>query len=274
MILRTIPSTQEKIPVIGMGSWLTFDVKGNRAQMDNMRKVLSTFHREGGRVIDSSPMYGSSEEVIGILGRELGILDDLWVSTKVWTNGRQSGISQINRSDSHFNDRVMVNHVHNIRDFKVHYRTLQDFKARGEIKYVGVTHYLNGAHDELIDLIKNYDLDFVQFNYNINNIHAEERLIPTAVDHGVATIANRPLQAKRLFHLVGKQPLPEWAGDLGIQTWAGYFLKYLVSNKSLSCAIPATTQVPHVKENMAAGRGYLPNAKERVRMFKYFKKIT
>lgn len=274
LIRRTIPSSQEKIPVIGMGSWLTFDAKGSSSRMANMKKVLQNFYQQGGRVIDSSPMYGSSEEVIGILARELGILDHLWVSTKIWTNGKESGIRQMNTSNRFFGNRVQVNHVHNIRDFKTHYATLKEAKEKGQIKYIGLTHYVNSAHQDLVDLIKKYDLDFVQFNFNIDNPHAEKALIPAAADHGVATIINRPLKAGSLFDMVGKNPLPSWAADYGIKTWAAYFLKFIVSNPDITCAIPATTQVAHVLENMEAGRGYLPSANERKKMFEYFKSIA
>ena len=219
-------------------------------------------------------MYGSSEEVLGILARELEILHQLWVSTKVWTNGEQSGIRQMNASNSYFGNRVQVNHVHNIRDFKTHYASLKTAKEKGQIKYIGVTHYLNNAHDDLVDLIKKYELDFVQVNFSIDNPNAEKTLIPTAADHGIATIANRPFKAGRLFDMISSKPLPSWAKEYGIKNWAAFFLKYIISNPGLSCAIPATTQVNHVLENMEAGKGYLPTAAERKKMYDYFKSNT
>ena len=273
LIQRSIPSSKEKIPVVGMGSWLTFDVINSRAKMENMKKVLDTFYQKGGRVLDSSPMYGSSEEVIGQLAKELGIVEELWVSTKVWTDGQKSGLRQMANSNRYFSEQVKVNHVHNIRDFKTHYYSLKAAKAKGTIKYIGVTHYVNNAHDNLAELIKKYDLDFVQFNYNIDNPHAEKRLIPTAKDCNVATIINRPFQTGRLFNVVQNKSLPEWAKEMGINTWAAYFLKYIIGNEGITCAIPATTQVSHVLENMAAGQGYLPDIKEREKMYKYYKSI-
>lgn len=273
LIHRTIPSTKEKIPVIGMGSWLTFDVKGSQQGMQNMKQVLQTFYKQGGRVLDSSPMYGSSEEVIGVLAKELNILLNLWVSTKVWTNGKQSGLRQMNNSNRYFGQRVKVNHVHNIRDFKIHYQSLLEAKAKGDIKYIGVTHYLNSAHDELANLIKKYDLDFVQFNYNIENPNAAQRLLPTARDCNTATIINRPFQTGHLFNSVKNEPLPKWAKEMGIETWAAYFLKYIISHNAVTCAIPATTQVAHVLENMEAGQGYLPTNKEREKMYRHFKAV-
>ena len=273
-IHRKIPKTGELIPVIGMGSWLTFDVLGNSGRMNNMKRVLSRFHQLGGRVVDSSPMYGSSEEVIGILSNELGITNDLWVSTKVWTNGKQSGLRQMADSNGYFSNRVKVHHVHNIRDFKTHYASLREAYDKGELKYIGVTHYLNHQHNALIDVLKNYKLDFVQFNYNIENPNADNRLIPTAADLGIATIVNQPFQTGRLFDMLGSAKLPAWADEMGIRNWASYMLKYIISNQSITCAIPATTQVAHVEQNMRAGTGYLPTTQERKKMRDYFLSIV
>lgn len=273
LIERTISATGEKVPVIGMGSWLTFDVIGSTSRMQNMKAVLQNFHALGGRVIDSSPMYGSSEKAIGQLARELDILGDLWVSTKIWTNGRANGQGQLNDSRRYFSKQLMVNHVHNIRDFNTHYATLKEAKSKGQIKYIGVTHYQNYAHDQLVELINKYELDFVQINYNIDNPHAEERLIPTAADHGVAVIINRPFQTGRLFDVIGNSNLPPWAADLEIDNWAAYMLRYIISNPGVTCVIPATTQVSHVKQNMAAGMGYLPSPKERGKMREFFQSV-
>lgn len=273
LIERTIPSTGESVPIIGMGSWLTFDVMGNPGRMQNMKSVLRNFHALGGRVIDSSPMYGSSEKVIGQLARELDILDDLWVSTKIWTNGKANGQSQLKDSRTYFDDQLMVDHVHNIRDFKTHYATLRDAKINGQIKYIGVTHYQNHAHEQLEGLIREHQLDFVQINYNIDNPHAEERLIPTAADHGVAVIINRPFQTGRLFDLIAHSKLPAWAAEMKINNWAAWMLRYIVSNPGVTCVIPATTQVSHVKQNMEAGTGYLPDSQEREKMREYFQTV-
>lgn len=273
LIEQTIPATGENIPVIGMGSWLTFDVMGSTSRIQNMKAVLQNFHALGGRVIDSSPMYGSSEKVIGQLARELDILDDLWVSTKIWTNGRANGQGQLNDSRRYFSNQLMVNHVHNMRDFNTHYATLKEAKSKGQIKYIGVTHYQNYAHDQLVELINKYEMDFVQINYNIDNPHAEERLIPTAADQGVAVIINRPFQTGRLFDVVGNSNLPPWAADLEIYNWAAYMLRYIISNPGVTCVIPATTQVSHVKQNMEAGTGYLPSPKERGKMREFFQSV-
>ena len=269
---RRIPSTGEQIPVIGMGSWITFDVLNSSSER-NMRNVLSKFHQLGGRVIDSSPMYGTSEQTIGKLANELSITKDLWISTKVWTDGQTSGRRQIEQSNRFFANRVRVNHVHNIRDFNVHYHSLQEAKERGKIKYIGVTHYLNHAHKNLIDLIKTVDLDFVQCNYNIGNTAAEYELLPAAMDHGVAIIINKPFQTGRLFNYTKDQDLPPWAKEMGIKNWASFMLKYIISHPGVTCAIPATSQVAHVIENMEAGTGTLPSEQDRKRMLSFFQSI-
>lgn len=270
MIHRAIPSSGEQIPVIGMGSWLTFDVKGNRAREEQMKAVLQTFLQLGGRVVDSSPMYGSSEEVIGKLARELRTLDDLWISTKIWTDGKANGQRQLHNSNELFANRVMVNHVHNIRDFSNHFDTLQQAKSDGLIKYTGITHYLNSYHDELAKIIRTHTPDFIQINYNIENPNAGERLIPLAADRGIAIIINRPFQTGRLFERVGSSALPNWAGEFGINNWAAFMLKYIISNPDVTCTIPATTQVAHVEQNLLAGTGPTPSPADRERMRNYF----
>ena len=273
MILRQIPSTGEQIPAVGMGSWLTFDVGGDKRREENMKSVLSEFHRLGGRVIDSSPMYGSSQAVIGKLGKALGILDELWVSTKIWTNGKANGQKQLNASNAMFNNRVMVNHVHNMRDLNNHFATLKAAKKAGLIKYTAISHYLNSYHDRLGEMILEYKPDFIQINYNIENTNAEKKLIPLAMDNGVAVIINQPFQTGGLFRKIGKAKLPKWAGDYGIDSWAGYMLKFIIALPGVTCVIPATTQVSHVQQNMAAGIGYIPTKKERDKMRAYFMSI-
>ncbi len=272
MILRSIPKSGEQIPVVGMGSWLTFDVLGSKVRMENMKQVLKAFYDTGGRVLDSSPMYGSSEEVIGRLAQELNISDKLWQSTKVWTDGRESGQRQIMESRQYLG-HVDLHHVHNIRDFKIHYDTLKKAKEKGEIKYVGVTHYVNSAHDDLEQLIRNYDLDFIQVNYSIDNPTAGDRLLPTALDHEVGVIINKPYQTGALFDSIKGEQVPQWAIELGIRNWPEFFLKYIISNEAVTCVIPATTQVAHARENNAAGSGYIPDDRVREQMEKYYRSI-
>ena len=274
LIRRIIPKTGEEIPAVGMGSWLTFDVWGNSSRLSNMRQVLNTFYEMGGRVVDSSPMYGSSQRSISVLAKELNILEDLWISTKVWTNGKESGMNQINEQVEYFSDSLMVNHVHNIRDFKTHYKTLVRAKAEGQLKYVGVTHYLNSYHDDLENLVDAYNLDFVQINFNIANPAAADRLIPYCRDRGVAVIINRPFHAGRLFRMIDGHSLPSWASDMGVHTWASYFLKFILAHDGVTCAIPATTQVAHVRENMESGMGRVPSTRERRQLLEHFRSLV
>jgi diketogulonate reductase-like aldo/keto reductase len=267
MIYRTIPATGEQIPVVGMGSWLTFDV-GNRVEgRERMQQVLDTFVRHGGKMIDSSPMYGSSEEVIGALSEKLGVTDQLWYATKVWTDGKERGVRQIEDSSRYFHHRVQLFQIHNLRDFKVHYTTLMQMKESGKSKYIGITHYVNGMHGQLLRTLRDYPLDFVQANFNIDNPHAEETLLPGAADLGIAVIVNRPFQTGRLFDMIGNAPLPAWIREKGVDSWASCFLKYIISHPAVTCVIPATTQVPHVIQNLRAGHDdWIPDVKERVRL--------
>jgi diketogulonate reductase-like aldo/keto reductase len=271
IVHRTIPSTGEQIPAIGLGSWLTFDVGSSPSEIQPVKAVIKSFYDAGGRLIDSSPMYGRSELAIGQASSELGLTDKLWLITKVWTTGENPGKSQIENSKTLFKTWPKLFQVHNLQDMKTHLKTLRTLKAEGKIKYIGLTHYLNSAHDQLASLIKSEKPDFIQVNLSIRNTAAEDYLIPLAADQGVAVIINRPLETGALFNVVGQTPLPSWAGEFGIKTWAVYFLKYLVSNKNITCVIPATRREDHVKENMEAGMGEMVDENGRLRMKKYFK---
>ena len=272
MVLRAIPSTGEKIPAIGMGSWLTFNVGEKEEQRAPMRQVLRTFVETGGRVIDSSPMYGRSERVIGELADELDVTDKLWVATKVWTSGEEAGNSQISNSVELFGKWPALLQVHNLLDLKIHLKTLRKLKEEGKLKYVGITHYVNSSHEQLSNLLKTEPLDFLQINLSVRNTASEDYLLPLAADRGVAVIINQPFETGGLFNYVQGVSLPPWAKEWGIETWASYFLKYIISNSSVTCVIPATTLVAHVKENMAAMYSPLPDRNTRQKMVEYFKK--
>jgi len=272
-IFRTIPATGEQIPAIGMGSWITFDVGEAEEERAPMRRVLKHFIDLGGVLIDSSPMYGWSERVIGELAEELHVTDELWVATKVWTRGKAAGQQQIENSTRLFRKSPTLLQVHNLVDFQTHIKTLRQLKAEGTIRYLGVTHYLDRSHDDLADLLKKEPLDFLQINLSVRSRAAEDYLLPLAAEKGVAVIINQPFETARLFRLVGDAPLPSWASEVGITTWAAFFLKYIISNPHVTCAIPATSQVPHVKENMAACYGDLPDQKMRQEMVKYFESL-
>ncbi len=273
LLHRVIPSTGEEIPSIGLGSWITFDVRGDAQREHQMGKVLTRFANLGGKVVDSSPMYGSSEYIIGSLASKNHHTNDLWFATKVWTQGAANGRRQIERSANFFHNRIQLHQIHNLRDFETHYPYLQQLKEEGHIRYVGVTHYLNSAHNELVELLQRHRLDFLQINYNIENPNAEHRLLPVAADQGVAVIVNRPFQTGRIFRLVGKSKVPEWVKDRGIKSWATYFLKYILSNPHVTCTIPATTQVPHVEENLLSSTGWIPSWKEHLRLAKDFNQL-
>ncbi len=270
ILLRTIPSSGEKIPAIGMGSWLTFDVGNSEQERAPMRNVLRTFHESGGRVLDSSPMYGRSERVIGDLAAELGITDQLWFSTKVWTTGEASGKQQAENSMRLFRKNPSVLHIHNLLDYATHIKNLRRLKESGTIRYVGVTHYLESAHEEVARLIRRESLDFLQINLSVRTRNAEASLLSLAAERGMAVIINRPFEQGALFGMVKNAKLPPWAAEWDMTNWASFFLKYILSNPHVTCVIPATTSVAHVKENMAAGTGALPDEATRKRMVEYF----
>ncbi|AEE52894.1 aldo/keto reductase [Haliscomenobacter hydrossis DSM 1100] len=269
-ILRTIPATGEKIPAIGMGSWLTFDVSSS--ERASRKEVIKKFVELGGKTIDSSPMYGRSEQVIGELAAELGISEKIWFATKVWTTGESAGKQQIQNSTRFFKTAPTLLQVHNLLDYQTQIKTLRELKENGKIRYIGATHYLNSNHEDLARLIKTESLDFIQVNLSIRSRAAENYLLPLAKDRGVAVIINRPFETGDLFQMVQNKPLPAWASEWGISTWAAFFLKYIISNPCVTCTIPATRQVAHVVENMAAAYGDLPDANARKKMIEYFEK--
>lgn len=270
IISRSIPSTGEKLPVIGMGTWRTFDT----VQFDALtirKKILSQLAAAGNKLIDSSPMYGRSEATIGDIIYTLQNRSMFFLASKVWTSGQQAGIHQIQDTFRLMKTEKMdLMQVHNLVDVHTQLHTLMDMKARGLIRYIGITHYLPGAYDEMIKLIKNEKLDFVQCNYNIYSREAEKRLIPAAHDAGCAIIINRPFEEGQLFDYVKGKKIPEWIKEMGIHTWAAFFLKYIISNPKVCFTIPATSNPDHLVENIAAGRGYIPMESERLRMIKEF----
>jgi diketogulonate reductase-like aldo/keto reductase len=234
--------------------------------------VVKAFYEKGGRLIDSSPMYGRSEQAIGAAAAQLGITEKLWLATKVWTTGEERGKQQMENSRALFRTWPKLLQVHNLQDLKTHLRTLKALKAEGKIKYLGFTHYVNGMHREMAGLVRAEKPDFIQINLSIRNTAAEDYLIPAAADHGVAVIINRPFETGALFDAIGGAPLPSWAMDYQIKSWAAYFLKFIISNPVITCTIPATSKENHVRENMEAGFGLLPDQAGRKRMREYFMK--
>jgi diketogulonate reductase-like aldo/keto reductase len=271
---RKIPSTGQPLPVIGLGTWQTFDVNQSEAERSALREVIKTLVDKGASVIDSSPMYGSSEEVVGDLSTELKNRDKLFLATKVWTSGRQAGIDQMKSSFRKMRaEKMDLMQVHNLTDVRTHLKTLRAMKEEGTIKYFGITHYLTSAYPELIRLLKNEKPDFVQFNYNLAVREAEKELLPLAKDIGVGVIVNRPFEEGALFIRVRSKNLPDWAADYDIKSWGQFFLKFIVSHPAVTCAIPGTSKVKHLKDNLAAGFGQLPDDVGRKKMIKLFNQL-
>jgi len=270
MITRKIPSSGELIPAIGLGSWITFNVGDSENELAPMRNVLGAFVDAGGKVIDSSPMYGRSEKVIGKLAAELNVTDKLWFATKVWTTGESSGKTQIENSREYFKKWPVLLQVHNLQDLKTHLRTLRALKEEGKLKYIGITHYLDSEHETLANVVKAEKLDFIQVNFSIRSRSAENYLLPLAAERGVGVIINKPFESGALFPAINNVSLPTWSKEWGISSWSAFFLKYIISNTNITCTIPATSQVSHLQENMAACFGPVPDEATRKKMVEYF----
>jgi diketogulonate reductase-like aldo/keto reductase len=267
MLTRVIPSSGEKLPVIGLGTWQAFDVDLTSGVRRQLEEVLSLFVKLGGRVIDSSPMYGRAEEVIGDLTSSLGMREKLFFATKVWTRGKKSGIQSMERSLALLRtDRIDLMQVHNLVDVNTQLATLREWKQQGRIRYTGITHYESGALSSIEKLMRSEKFDFLQINYSLMEREAEERVLPLAQERHIAVIANRPFGAGDLFEKVRSKPLPEWASEFDCGSWAQFFLKWIISNAAITCAIPATNKTRHLEDNIQGGIGRLPDARMRRRM--------
>jgi len=267
MLTRAIPSTGEKLPVIGLGTWQAFDVDLTADTRRQLGDVLSLFVKLGGRVIDTSPMYGRAEDVIGDLTTALGIQDKVFLATKVWTRGKENGIKSMERSMALLRaKRIDLMQVHNLVDVQTQLATLREWKSQGRIRYLGITHYEGGAFADVEKIMRSEKLDFLQINYSLMEREAEERLLPLAQERGVAVIVNRPFGGGDLFSRTRSRPLPGWTAEFGCHSWAQFFLKWIVANAAVTCAIPATDKPRHLEENLQGGIGALPDAKTRQRM--------
>ena len=274
ILLRAVPSAGEKLSVIGLGSWQVFDVDLTPPNEKQLGDILSLFVRLGGRVIDSSPMYGRSEQVIGTLAAKLGLTDKLFFATKVWTTGKQQGIESMERSLARFQTkRIDLMQVHNLVDLETQLATMRDWKARSHFRYIGITHSSTSAHAEVENVLQREQLDFLQINYSIMEREAEQRLLPLAQDRQVAVLANRPFGGGNLFGRVRAKPLPGWATEFDCRSWAQFFLKWIVAHPAITCAIPATNNPQHLEDNMQAGRGRLPDEQMRRRMIEFVSAI-
>jgi len=267
---RPIPKTGEPIPVIGMGTWITFNI-GNVEHLRAARvDVLRNFFAAGGGMIDSSPMYGKAEEVVGYCLERLPDTKTLFSATKVWTPLQWHGEKQIEESHRLWGiDTFDLFQVHNLLNLESHLETLYAMKAEGRLRYVGVTTSHGRRHDDLVRVMETEPIDFVQFTYNILDREAEDRLLPVARERGLAVIINRPFRRGDLFDRFERKPLPPWAADFDCANWAQFFLKFIVSHAAVTCAIPATSKPEHMIENMGASRGRLPDEATRQRMIRY-----
>jgi diketogulonate reductase-like aldo/keto reductase len=270
MIKRKIPSTGEELPVLGLGTWSTFDV-ADKSSMEPLDQVLQIMQKTGGTLIDSSPMYGNSEKVIGDLTVDPKRSNYFFYATKVWTSGRQAGISQMESSFQKMKKSTMdLMQIHNLTDWKTQLHTLRAWKSEGKIRYIGITHYTDSAHEDLESILKSEEgIDFVQFNYSIFSRNAERRLLNTAADRGVATLINRPFGKGRDFSGVLNKQLPQWADEYSIKTWSQFFLLYIISHPAVTVVIPATANPAHALENFNITAAQLPDQAFREKMVSF-----
>ena len=271
---RRIPSTGETVPAVGLGTWQVFDVAGDARATAQAKRTLEVFVAGGGRLVDSSPMYGASESVTGQLAAELGAQTKLFIATKVWASGGRAGIRQMEDSMRKLRaERIDLMQVHNLVDADTHLLTLCDWKKSGRIRYVGVTHYHAGAHDDLERFIERGDIDFVQVNYSLAEPEAERRLLRVAADSGTAVIVNRPFAGGSVLRRIMGKPLPEWAKDAGSASWAQFLLKWILAHPAVTCVIPGTRNPEHIADDLDAAAGPLPDEAMRRRMAAHFSSL-
>lgn len=269
-VTRSIPSSGEQIPAIGLGTWITFNVGDDPVLRDECTEVMGAFFQAGGRMIDSSPMYGSSQPVIGYGLEQLGRPQTLFSADKVWTSSAAEGPAQIERSRRFWGvERFDLVQIHNLVAWEAHLQTLFEMKAAGQIRYVGITTSEGRRHNLFEQVMRAHPLDFVQLTYNIIDREAEERLLPLAAERGIAVVVNRPFQQGVLTRRLAREKLPEWANEIGAATWAQLILKFIISHPAVTIAIPATTRIDHVRENVAAASGVFPDATIREQMAAY-----
>jgi len=266
MLTRPIPGTDETIPVVGLGTWEVFDVAGSREEIATRREIVDMLVERGGSLIDSSPMYRRSEEIVGDIIRASGNRDDLFLATKVWTNGKSRGESQMQRSADLMNAGVIdLMQVHNLRDVDVHMATIREWQQEGRIRYNGITHYTARAHRSMESAMQDFEPQFIQINYSLGEREAEQRVLPLAQELGIAVVINRPFMEGRLFSAVRRQELPDWASEFA-QSWGQFFLKFILSHPAVTCVIPGTSNLDHMVDNLGAGFGTLPDTATRVKM--------
>ncbi|WP_407523272.1 aldo/keto reductase [Methylobacterium oryzisoli] len=264
---RAIPSSGENLPVIGLGTWIGFNVGAAEAERERLRGVVAALLDGGGRVIDSSPMYGRAEAVAGDLVAAAGARERTFLATKVWTRGREAGIAQMRQSMARLRtDRLDLMQIHNLLDWRTHLPVLRAWKQEGRIRYLGISHYTESAYDEVEAVLRSEPLDFLQINYALDDRAAEERLLPLAADRGVAVLVNRPFGGGGLLRRLRDRPLPAYAAEIGCESWAEILLKFVIAHPAVTCAIPGTGQPHHMVMNLRAGTGPLPDQALRRRM--------
>jgi len=264
---RIVPSSGEALPVIGVGTWKGFDVAPNSKEYAALADVLRTLFALGGSVIDSSPMYGRAEEIVGKLLTETGTHEKAFVATKVWTRGRSAGIDRMRRSMALLQrPSIDLMQIHNLVDWREHLATLREWKYEGRIKYLGITHYESSGHNDLEHIMRTEALDFVQFNYPLDEREAERRLLPLAAERGIAVLVNRPFGTGRLIKSLQAKPVPGWMEEIGCATWSQVLLKFVLAHKAVTCVIPGTGRPEHMAEDCHAGIGPLPDESLRKRL--------
>ncbi len=275
MLTRPLPGGGGRLPAIGLGTWQTFDVGADFRARAPLKDVLHAFDAGGGRLVDSSPMYGTSESVVGDLAADLGLHGRLFFATKVWTSGREEGIRQMEESFRRMRvKRMDLMQVHNLVDVDTHMRTLAGWKEKGRVRHVGITHYTASAYAEVERALKAHACDFLQVNYSLAEPEAAERLLPLALERRVAVVVNRPFAEGAMFRRVRGKPLPDWAEAAGMRSWAQFFLKWILGHPAVTCAIPGTARVEHMVDNLGAGVGEIPDAALRKRMADHYASIA
>ena len=271
MLKRVIPSSGEEMPVIGLGTSRVFDIERSKNELNVREKILDIFYENGGRLIDTSPMYGMSEEIIGITAKKYIEKNRFFLATKVWTEGRENGMRQIEESFQKMRtDKISLIQVHNLLDWKTQIKILRSLKDEGRIDYIGITHYKSNAFDEMIKIMKAEKVDFAQFNYSMGEREAEQKILPFCKDNGIATLINRPFMRGRLFREAQEKKLPSWVTDYDIDSWGQFFLKYIISHDAVTNIIPATSKPKNMLDNARAGMGRMLDEKAKKRMFEVF----
>ena len=271
MLKRPIPSSGEEIPVIGLGTSRVFDIQPTESELNIRKEILDIFYENGGRLIDTSPMYGMSEEIIGISAEEYIQKNRFFLATKVWTEGKENGLRQIEESFKKMKaNKMSLIQVHNLLDWRTQIKTLRSLKDEGRIDYIGITHYKSNAFNEMIKIMKAEKIDFAQFNYSLGEREAEQRILPFCKENGIATLINRPFMRGKLFKEAQKMKLPSWVSDYDIDSWGQFFLKYILSHDAVTNVIPATSKSKNMLDNSQAGMGGMLDAAAKKRMVEIF----